>query len=55
MFFDWSKEYGIVSFAGTIALGFGLLLWATSINYVRRNYYKASAWHNLQLYKLVAL
>ncbi|KAG2496125.1 hypothetical protein HYH03_005728 [Edaphochlamys debaryana] len=47
MFFDWGKEYGIVSLAGTIALVFALGLWATSIKFVRRNFYKLFYWSHI--------
>lgn len=39
-FIDWGTISGVNNFAGTIAWGFALALWATSISWVRRRFFE---------------
>lgn len=39
-FFDWNDMYSMPALAGSIALLGGLLIWVTSLEWVRRNYFK---------------
>ena len=41
--FKWWQANEIGNFSGTMAYASGLLMWATSIAWVRRNYFEASA------------
>ncbi|GAQ82735.1 Ferric reductase [Klebsormidium nitens] len=39
-FFDWGQRYSINLFAGSIAWFFGLALWFTSLDWIRRKYFE---------------